>query len=140
MPPVTEETPLLTSGKQSPLPPIISLPSRTPTILGVSYASMSGLLSGMCLIFAKSAVELLVLTAAGSNQFLRWESWALVSILIALALLQVRLIYSLIVQPADTRYSSGIYTNRSLLKIRHSCARVSSALSNWQPKFIDHVV
>lgn len=45
----------------------------------------------MCLIFAKSAVELLVLTGAGSNQFLRWESWALVLGLIALALLQVRL-------------------------------------------------
>lgn len=43
----------------------------------------------MCLIFAKSAVELLVLTAAGANQFGRWESWALVLGLGVFALLQV---------------------------------------------------
>jgi len=57
--------------------------------IAVSYASISGILSGMCLIFAKSGVELLVLTVGGQNQFWRWESWVLVSALIAFALLQL---------------------------------------------------
>lgn len=43
----------------------------------------------MCLIFAKSGVELLLLTVGGKNQFRRWESWVLVFGLIALALLQM---------------------------------------------------
>ncbi|KAF9512633.1 hypothetical protein BS47DRAFT_1297464 [Hydnum rufescens UP504] len=64
-------------------------PSRTPTLLAISYASMSGLLSGMCLLFAKSGVELLVLTVAGHNQFGHWQSWALVVGLVAFALLQL---------------------------------------------------
>ena len=51
---------------------------------------MSGILSGMCLIFAKSGVELLLLTVAGYNQFNHWESWILVLGLIIFALLQVR--------------------------------------------------
>lgn len=53
----------------------------------------------MCLIFAKSAVELLVLTAAGSNQFGRWESWALVLALGVFGLLQVLLIAELFFFP-----------------------------------------
>ncbi len=60
-------------------------------LLAISYSSMSGILSGMCLIFAKSGVELLLLTATGYNQFGRWESWVLVLGLIVFALLQVRL-------------------------------------------------
>lgn len=43
----------------------------------------------MCLIFAKSGVELLLLTVQGENQFVRWESWALVVGLVVFALLQV---------------------------------------------------
>ena len=43
----------------------------------------------MCLIFAKSGVELLVLTVGGQNQFWRWESWVLVGGLVVLALLQL---------------------------------------------------
>ena len=43
----------------------------------------------MCLIFAKSGVELLVLTVGGQNQFWRWESWVLVGGLVAFALLQL---------------------------------------------------
>ena len=43
----------------------------------------------MCLIFAKSGVELLVLTVGGENQFWRWESWALVGGLVVFALLQL---------------------------------------------------
>jgi hypothetical protein len=62
---------------------------RTRILLSISYASVSGILSGMCLIFAKSGVELLLLTFEGRNQFRRWESWALVSGLVAFALLQM---------------------------------------------------
>lgn len=43
----------------------------------------------MCLLFAKSGVELLVLTLGGDNQFRRWETWMLVLGLIVFALLQL---------------------------------------------------
>ncbi|KAG8763475.1 hypothetical protein FRC11_003164 [Ceratobasidium sp. 423] len=59
------------------------------TWIAISYAFVSGLLSGMCLIFAKSGVELLVLTIEGHNQFWRWESWILVLGLGIFALLQL---------------------------------------------------
>ncbi|KAF8329774.1 uncharacterized protein EI90DRAFT_2973436 [Cantharellus anzutake] len=84
----TETAPLLDPKLSRSTSPV-SLRSRIPTLLAISYSSMSGILSGMCLIFAKSGVELLVLTAAGHNQFNRWESWALVLGLIVFALLQL---------------------------------------------------
>lgn len=43
----------------------------------------------MCLLFAKSGVELLLLTVNGRNQFWRWESWMLLVALVAFALLQL---------------------------------------------------
>jgi len=43
----------------------------------------------MCLLFAKSGVELLLLTLRGKNQFWRWEAWCLVLGLVAFALLQL---------------------------------------------------
>lgn len=43
----------------------------------------------MCLLFAKSGVELLLLTLGGKNQFWRWEAWVLVLGLIVFALLQL---------------------------------------------------
>lgn len=58
-------------------------------LLAISYASFSGIISGMCLLFAKSGVELLVLTLGGDNQFWRWETWMLVLGLIVFALLQL---------------------------------------------------
>jgi len=92
---VSETTPLLSTGKPSaggvsracspPSPPI----QRTRLLLAVSYSSVSGILSGMCLLFAKSGVELLILTATGDNQFWRWEAWALVSGLVVFAVLQL---------------------------------------------------
>ncbi|CUA76662.1 hypothetical protein RSOLAG22IIIB_02129 [Rhizoctonia solani] len=66
-----------------------SASQRSAVCIAVSYAFVSGLLSGMCLIFAKSGVELLVLTIAGHNQFWRWESWILVICLGIFALLQL---------------------------------------------------
>ncbi|KIJ68446.1 hypothetical protein HYDPIDRAFT_36916 [Hydnomerulius pinastri MD-312] len=74
------------TGKSTPPPPI---PGRTPLLLALAYAAASGTLSGLCLIFAKSGVELLVLTLGGSNQFYRWEAWALVGGLVAFALGQL---------------------------------------------------
>ncbi|OCH96139.1 hypothetical protein OBBRIDRAFT_365605 [Obba rivulosa] len=63
--------------------------SSTPLILAASYASFSGIISGMCLLFAKSGVELLMLTIAGDNQFWRWQAWVLVLALAVCALLQL---------------------------------------------------
>lgn len=62
---------------------------RTRMLLAISYASFSGILSGMCLLFAKSGVELLLLTLSGHNQFWRWEAWVLVLGLVIFALLQL---------------------------------------------------
>ncbi|KAG8930966.1 hypothetical protein FRC01_002015 [Tulasnella sp. 417] len=98
----TERTPLLINASRT-APSISSTSigtSSTPfnrhrstiNIIAISYASASGTLSGMCLIFAKSGVELLMLTLAGDNQFWRWESWALVGGLVAFALLQLDLL------------------------------------------------
>lgn len=62
---------------------------RNRVFLAISYASFSGILSGMCLLFAKSGVELLLLTLSGHNQFWRWEAWVLVLGLVIFALLQL---------------------------------------------------
>ena len=43
----------------------------------------------MCLLFAKSGVELLLLTLGGDNQFWRWQAWVLLLGLIVFALLQL---------------------------------------------------
>ncbi|KAG2159850.1 uncharacterized protein EDB93DRAFT_1073484 [Suillus bovinus] len=67
----------------------VPLPGRTPLLLALAYAAASGTLSGLCLIFAKSGVELLVLTFGGVNQFFRWEAWILVGGLIIFALGQL---------------------------------------------------
>lgn len=85
----SENTPLLRDNKsQASLLRDANL-ARKRTILAVSFASSSGILSGMCLLFAKSGVELLVLTVTGDNQFWRWQSWALVGGLVAFAVLQL---------------------------------------------------
>ncbi|EJD47744.1 hypothetical protein AURDEDRAFT_183890 [Auricularia subglabra TFB-10046 SS5] len=96
---VSERTPLLPvkqpDGKPgvspSPAPSVYSSPEfqRKRTWIAISYASMSGILSGMCIIFAKAGVELLLLTIGGKNQFWRWESWVLVVGLVVVALLQL---------------------------------------------------
>lgn len=57
--------------------------------LGIAFGSASGTMSGLCLLFAKTGVELLVLTVMGDNQFKRWESWMIVLALLICALLQV---------------------------------------------------
>jgi hypothetical protein len=57
--------------------------------LGIAYGSASGTMSGLCLLFAKTGIELLILTVVGQNQFTRWESWMIVLALLVCALLQV---------------------------------------------------
>jgi len=57
--------------------------------LGIAFGSASGTLSGLCLLFAKTGVELLILTVVGHNQFKRWESWMIVLALLVCALLQL---------------------------------------------------
>lgn len=41
---------------------------RTRLVLGVAYGGASGTLSGLCLLFAKTGIELLILTVVGQNQ------------------------------------------------------------------------
>ena len=95
---VTETTPLLVRKSNSRSPSIATSStfalssgpeSRIPLILSLSYASASGILSGMCLLFAKSGVELLLLTISGDNQFWRWQAWLLLLGLGTFALLQL---------------------------------------------------
>ncbi|KAI0094886.1 hypothetical protein BDY19DRAFT_988676 [Irpex rosettiformis] len=89
----SERTPLidnktLRSSSFDSFTPYLSS-SKIPMFLAMSYASFSGIISGMCLLLAKSGVELLVLTVAGKNQFFMWQSWALVLGLVVCALLQL---------------------------------------------------
>lgn len=79
-------------------------PAQQKTImtLGLSFAAASGVLSGMSLVLAKAAVELLVLTleyyrtGKGANQFQHFQSWLLVAGLLSGGLAQlVYLNYSL---------------------------------------------
>ncbi|KAL6874907.1 hypothetical protein J3F83DRAFT_729097 [Trichoderma novae-zelandiae] len=63
--------------------------ARFRLIRGISYGVISGDLSAHSLLFAKSAVELLIKSIGGKNQFLRWQSWAIVLALVSLALCQL---------------------------------------------------
>lgn len=78
-------------------------------ILGVAYGGASGTLSGLCLLFAKTGIELLILTIVGQNQvkhllysecparslililsqFGRVEAWMIVLVLLVAAVLQL---------------------------------------------------
>ncbi len=105
----TERTPLL--DRKSPQSPSLNLSKRDPDhrsinrtrlILAISYASFSGIISGMCLLFAKSGVELLLLTLRGDNQFWRWQAWVLVLGLVAFALLQLWYLHKALVLASPT--------------------------------------
>ncbi|KAF9526487.1 hypothetical protein CPB83DRAFT_857899 [Crepidotus variabilis] len=82
--------------------PVLASINRTRVWLAISYASFSGIISGMCLLFAKSGVELLLLTLKGHNQFWRWEAWCLVLGLIVFALLQLWYLHKALVLAAPT--------------------------------------
>jgi hypothetical protein len=88
----SEQTPLLHRGSKSRGPPqqlSHEAIKRARVIIAISYASASGIISGMCLLFAKSGVELLLLTLKGNNQFTKWQSWMLLLGLGVFALLQL---------------------------------------------------
>ena len=60
------------------------------TILGISYGCVGGMISSQSLLFAKSGIELLLLSIFNcENQFNRPLSWFLAVALIVTALLQV---------------------------------------------------
>ncbi|KAG5921249.1 hypothetical protein E4U53_003823, partial [Claviceps sorghi] len=63
--------------------------SRFRLARGIVYGVISGDVSAHALLLAKSAVELCIKTVGGSNQFLHWQSWAIVLCLALLALLQL---------------------------------------------------
>ncbi|KAK4705451.1 magnesium transporter, partial [Phenoliferia sp. Uapishka_3] len=62
---------------------------RTRVILGVAYGAASGTLSGLCLLFAKTGIELLILTIVGQNQFGHYQAWLIVLVLLVAAVLQL---------------------------------------------------
>jgi hypothetical protein len=85
---------------------------RTKLVLGLAYGAASGTLSGLCLLFAKTGIDLLILTVIGNNQvcllhtapartfidsdyaqFGRFQAWLIVFVLIFAALLQVGLLF-----------------------------------------------
>ncbi|KAM0793572.1 hypothetical protein ACM66B_001008 [Microbotryomycetes sp. NB124-2] len=63
--------------------------AKSRLLLGVVYGSASGTLSGLCLLFTKTSVELLILTFAGRNQFNRVEAWLIVGVLVVAELTQL---------------------------------------------------
>lgn len=68
---------------------------RTLMYCGLAFAAVSGTLSGLCLVIAKSAVELVIATidywstGRGQNEFTRIQSWFIVAALVAVAVFQV---------------------------------------------------
>lgn len=67
----------------------ISHDSRWRLARGITYGVISGDISAHALLFAKSAVELIIKTIGGKNQFVHWQSWLIVLALVALALCQL---------------------------------------------------
>ena len=70
---------------------LFDMPNARSTVLAlaVAYSSASGLLSGACLVMAKSGVDLLILSLQGRNQFSSGFSWCLILVLFAAAMLQL---------------------------------------------------
>ncbi|CED83493.1 Uncharacterized conserved protein [Phaffia rhodozyma] len=81
-----------TSSESPCAPNACSSPERrTQLLLSLSYAAISGTLSGLCLLIAKSAIELLLITIShpSSNQFNSLTTVYLVVSLVILALAQL---------------------------------------------------
>lgn len=72
-----------------------SADERTLTLAGLAFGAASGTLSGLCLVLAKAAVELVISTidywrtGRGSNEFTRPQTWLLVAGLAVAAVLQL---------------------------------------------------
>ncbi|GAA5944628.1 hypothetical protein JCM10213_008090 [Rhodosporidiobolus nylandii] len=64
--------------------------TRTKTWLAVAYGATSGTLSGLCLLFTKTGIELLILTVTGrGNQFGHVEPWIIIAVLLICELCQL---------------------------------------------------
>ncbi|SCV68537.1 BQ2448_658 [Microbotryum intermedium] len=81
--PIVTITPLELDSKHSTyLVDVEAAIERSRLILGVAYGAASGTLSGLCLLFAKTGIELLIQTiVARQNQFGHFEAWAVVGVL-----------------------------------------------------------
>ncbi|CAG8477828.1 5032_t:CDS:2 [Acaulospora morrowiae] len=81
---------LLNKMSRNERDPIFGWPwKKLQTIVGITYGVIGGMISSQSLLFAKSGIELLILTIYGNNQFDRPLSWIIVIILVATALLQL---------------------------------------------------
>ncbi|PLW12630.1 hypothetical protein PCANC_20250 [Puccinia coronata f. sp. avenae] len=59
-------------------------------LIGIAYGSTSGTLSGICLLFAKTGVELLIRSLRGTvNEFYKIQTWLILFVLLISALLQL---------------------------------------------------
>lgn len=59
-------------------------------LIGIAYGSTSGTLSGICLLFAKTGVELLIRSLTGTvNEFYKPQTWLILLVLLISALLQL---------------------------------------------------
>ncbi|GAA5923199.1 DMT family transporter [Sporobolomyces koalae] len=58
--------------------------------IGAAYGATSGTLSGLCLLFTKTGIELLIMSIVGkSNQFGHFEPWLIVIVLLVCELFQL---------------------------------------------------
>ncbi|GAA6001751.1 hypothetical protein JCM10207_002296 [Rhodosporidiobolus poonsookiae] len=62
---------------------------RTRVWIAVAYGATSGTLSGLCLLFTKTGIELLILSVMGKNQFGHVEAWLIVAVLLICELFQL---------------------------------------------------
>ncbi|PRQ72641.1 hypothetical protein AAT19DRAFT_16565 [Rhodotorula toruloides] len=62
---------------------------RTRVWLATAYGATSGTLAGLCLLFTKTGVDLVILTIQGKNQFNRIEAWLILAVLLICELFQL---------------------------------------------------
>ncbi|KEY68694.1 hypothetical protein S7711_00568 [Stachybotrys chartarum IBT 7711] len=67
----------------------ISHNSRFRLVRGITYGIISGDVSAHALLLAKSAVELIIKSLGGHNQFVHWQAWVILLVFVALALCQL---------------------------------------------------
>ncbi|RHZ79634.1 hypothetical protein Glove_143g61 [Diversispora epigaea] len=81
---------ILNKMSRSERDPIFGWPwKRLQTVIGITYGMVGGMISSQSLLFAKSGIELLLLTISSKNQFDKPLSWIIVTALVVTALLQL---------------------------------------------------
>ncbi|GAA5908374.1 uncharacterized protein JCM6883_004370 [Sporobolomyces salmoneus] len=64
--------------------------AKTRIWVGAAYGATSGTLSGLCLLFTKTGIELLIMSIVGkTNQFGHFEAWLIVIVLLVCELFQL---------------------------------------------------